>query len=184
MKNIAIPAAIRGRKNRDGKYVQRLEPHDPGCANTITTVQKDNVIITGKTLKELTRPVSHCIEASYFHGVTLRKNTGLPRRQMVLKDSHVRRLTPLECWRLMGFDDTDIGKARAALNDRFHKGKDRADSQLYKQAGNSVVVDVLVHIMENLHSSMPYLFENMTVGSFFSGIGAFEKALMRLEDAA
>ena len=39
------------------------------------------------------------------------------------------------------------------------------------------MVDVLCAILDELHSAMPYLFEDMTVGSFFSGIGAFEKAL-------
>lgn len=35
--------------------------------------------------------------------------------------------------------------------------------------------------MENLYDAMPYLFDGMVVGSFFSGIGAFEKALTRLQ---
>ena len=35
--------------------------------------------------------------------------------------------------------------------------------------------------MKNLYDAMPYLFENMVVGSFFSGIGAFEKALEKLQ---
>jgi site-specific DNA-cytosine methylase len=48
----------------------------------------------------------------------------------------IRKLTPKECWRLMGFDDTDFEKA-AAVN---------SNSQLYKQAGNSIVVDVLCYI--------------------------------------
>lgn len=62
----------------------------------------------------------------------------------------IRRLTPLECWRLMGFDDEDFYKAKQALNERFYKGKDRSDSQLYKQAGNSIVVNVLEAIFNNL----------------------------------
>ncbi len=37
------------------------------------------------------------------------------------------------------------------------------------------------HIMENLYDAMPYLFDDIVVGSFFSGIGAFEKALTRLQ---
>lgn len=46
----------------------------------------------------------------------------------------VRYLTPLEYWRLMGFDDEDFERAKAA---------GVSDSQLYKQAGNSIVVNVL-----------------------------------------
>lgn len=53
----------------------------------------------------------------------------------------IRKLTPLECWRLMGFDDRD-----------FYKAKDVgiSDTQLYRQAGNSIVVNVLERIFENL----------------------------------
>lgn len=92
----------------------------------------------------------------------------------------VRKLTQKECWRLMGFDDQDFEKAKSAMNENIYNGKDRSGSQLYKQAGNSIVVDVLSAIMKNLHSAMPYLFDDMEVGSFFSGIGAFEKALTNL----
>jgi DNA (cytosine-5)-methyltransferase 1 len=53
----------------------------------------------------------------------------------------IRKLTPLECWRLMGFSDEDFKKA---------KDSGLSDTQLYKQAGNSIVVDVLERIFENL----------------------------------
>ena len=56
------------------------------------------------------------------------------------KGGMVRKLTPLECWRLMGFEDIDFEKA-ARVN---------SNSQLYKQAGNSIVVPVLEGIFENL----------------------------------
>ena len=52
----------------------------------------------------------------------------------VVINNRIRKLTPLECWRLMGFDDDDFYKAKAA---------GVSDNQLYKQAGNSIVVDVL-----------------------------------------
>ena len=53
----------------------------------------------------------------------------------------IRKLTPKECWRLMGFDDSDVDKCIAA---------NISNTQLYKQAGNSIVVDVLEHIFRNL----------------------------------
>ena len=53
----------------------------------------------------------------------------------------IRKLTPLECYRLMGFDDADFYKAKAA---------GVSDSQLYKQAGNSIVVNVLEAIFKQL----------------------------------
>lgn len=83
----------------------------------------------------------------------------------------IRKLTPLECWRLMGFSDEDFYKAKAA---------GVSNSQLYKQAGNSIVVDVLYYIFKELYDVMPYLFDDLKVGSYFSGIGAFEKGLDRL----
>ena len=55
-------------------------------------------------------------------------------------DFRIRKLTPKECWRLMGFDDEDFCKAEAV----------NSNSQLYKQAGNSIVVDVIVKIYEKL----------------------------------
>lgn len=51
-----------------------------------------------------------------------------------INDYRIRKLTPKECFRLMDFDDDDIDKCRAV---------GMSDSQLYKQAGNSIVVAVL-----------------------------------------
>lgn len=86
-------------------------------------------------------------------------------------DIRARKITPKESWRLMGFDDLDFEKAQAS---------GVSNSQLYKQAGNSIVVDVLYYIFKNLYTAMPYLFNDLKVGSYFSGIGAFEKGLDRL----
>jgi DNA (cytosine-5)-methyltransferase 1 len=57
----------------------------------------------------------------------------LERKEM--ESYRIRRLTPLECWRLMGFSDKDF---RAAEADEIN-----SDTQLYAQAGNSIVVNVL-----------------------------------------
>lgn len=54
----------------------------------------------------------------------------------VIENLRIRKLTTKECWRLMGFADADFEKA-ATVN---------SNSQLYKQAGNSIVVDVLCYI--------------------------------------
>ena len=53
----------------------------------------------------------------------------------------IRKLTPLECWRLQGFTDEQFYKAK---NDGV------SDSQLYKQAGNSVTVNVIDAIARKL----------------------------------
>ena len=52
----------------------------------------------------------------------------------------IRKLTPLECWRLMGFSDEDYGKAKAV----------NSNTQLYKQAGNSIVKQVLMAIFKQM----------------------------------
>lgn len=62
----------------------------------------------------------------------------------------VRKLIPLEYWRLMDFDDEDFERARAAMNDLFYNGADKSSSQMYKQAGNSIVVAVLEKDIEQL----------------------------------
>lgn len=52
----------------------------------------------------------------------------------------IRKLTPRECYRLMGFDDEDFDRAKEV----------NSDTQLYKQAGNSIVVNVLEAIFKEM----------------------------------
>ena len=58
----------------------------------------------------------------------------------IQKVVRVRRLTPREYYRLMGFSDEDYEKVAAELS----------ETQLYKTAGNSIVVNVLEGIMRQL----------------------------------
>lgn len=58
----------------------------------------------------------------------------------VTNDLRIRKLTPKECWRLMGIDDEDFEKAQKVVS----------NSQLYRQAGNGIVVDVFAKILEGL----------------------------------
>ena len=51
----------------------------------------------------------------------------------------IRKLTPRECWRLMGFLDEEFDRVHGISN-----------SQLYKQAGNSIVVNVLSALLSQL----------------------------------
>ena len=59
----------------------------------------------------------------------------------VVQDIKIRKLTPTECWRLMGFEDQDVQKCIDA---------GISNAQLYKMAGNSIVVTVLQEILKNL----------------------------------
>jgi DNA (cytosine-5)-methyltransferase 1 len=66
--------------------------------------------------------------------------TSVQKDSMVQTQMRIRKLTPKECYRLMGFDDSDYEKA-ASVN---------SNTQLYKQAGNSIVVPVVQGILEQL----------------------------------
>lgn len=100
--------------------------------------------------------------------ITNKENHGTVNTVVDKTQYRIRKLTPKECWRLMGFSD-----------DAFEKAKNAgiSNTQLYKQAGNSIVTHVLYHIYMELYKAMPYLFDDLKVGSYFSGIGAFETAL-------
>lgn len=65
-------------------------------------------------------------------------------RDVVTSDYRIRKLTPRECFRLMGFDDSDFDKVEGNLS----------NTQLYKQAGNSIVVNVLEEIYKELFKSI------------------------------
>lgn len=127
--------------------VQRLEPNSQGIANTLTTVQKDNYVAepinampdgTCRTLKNQYYKTSKAnFERSSTFGAT-----------GVSYGLRIRKLTPKECFRLMGFDDDAFSKAEAV----------NSNTQLYKQAGNSIVVDVLENLFCSLRESLPEVF--------------------------
>ena len=66
--------------------------------------------------------------------LTTRANQG------VIENARIRKLTPKECWRLQGWNDEDFEKARSVCS----------DTQLYKQAGNGVTVNVIYEIAKRL----------------------------------
>lgn len=65
-------------------------------------------------------------------------------------DYRIRKLTLLECWRLMDFDDEDYWKARGALEEIYYNGRDQSNSQMHKMADNSITVGVLEEIFKKL----------------------------------
>ena len=76
----------------------------------------------------------------YCDTLTASMGTGGGNVPILSNNLKIRKLTPKECWRLMGFDDADYEKA----------SKVNSNTQLYKQAGNSIVVNVLEAILRNL----------------------------------
>lgn len=129
--------ASRGRYNADGSTSQNYEFNETGCTNTITTIQKDNLVVEPKIVdikssEKFARPQPQ-------NGVV---NTIITTSKFGIDEiDRIRRLTPKECWRLMGFDDIDFDKAQQA---------GLSNTQLYKQAGNSVVVNVIEAIFKKL----------------------------------
>ena len=136
---------------------QRIEFNKNGTSNTITTVQKDNYVVETSVpfvdkkykqfqdkngyIPEMFNPYN-CAEIKEFAPTQLAQGDSVTKSSTVLlhSDFRIRKLTPLECWRLMGFTDEQFRKA-AEVN---------SNSQLYKQAGNSIVVDVLYYLFKNL----------------------------------
>lgn len=137
--------ASRGRnpKNPSDRTVgspteQRLEINKQGTSNTITTVQKDNYVV--EPLGTLATNNSERFGPGYMEGLSKTLKANKHDISVVHNNYRIRKITPKECWRLMGFSDED-----------FHKAEEvNSNSQLYKQAGNSIVVDVLEAIFKQL----------------------------------
>lgn len=156
-----VAAAMRGRKaNEDEPYEQQLEINPSGVANTITSAQKDSLIIEPSVKPSVAKNIEReseqimCSDKDFYtcectssyadNKVGLKVSPSLRASNSSTyaktNSNRVRKLTPKECWRLMGFYDEDFEKA----------AKVNSNTQLYKQAGNSIVVDVLEAILGNL----------------------------------
>lgn len=115
---------------------QRLEINLTGCTNTLTSVQKDNYIVEPKVIQN-----SHGFNKGgiFENAPTITSGGKYQDNNFVLENYRIRKLTPRECWRLMGVKDEQF--------DRLHG---ISNLQLYKLAGNSIVVNVLEGIFKCL----------------------------------
>lgn len=140
---------------------QVLEPNVDGVCNALTTVQKDNMMLEKAILTPKRTEYGKQIRKAYESGEIKESRHNMtnlePRTDgvcntitTVQKDNmlleiteqyRIRKLTQKETWRLMGFSDEDYEKA-AEVNSK---------TQLYKQAGNSIVKDVLMAIFSQLN---------------------------------
>jgi len=156
---VMLPAvgALRGRPTKEGKYIQNLEVKDEQISNTITTVHKDNVIL----VPQATRAGYAAAEVGDgIYTNRCKSKRGVVQKSMIpcLKTTvsdvgvvvndkddliNIRRLTPRECWRLMGWSDERIDRA-------FESGC--SETQYYKMAGNSIVVNVLIEVFKSLQN--------------------------------
>lgn len=114
-------------------------PSDRSAGLKVRTANKQGYdIATDGDGVDLSYPQSKTRRGRVGHGVS---KTLMGADYMGTVDNYrIRKLTPKECWRLMGFDDTDFRKAEQV----------NSNTQLYKQAGNSIVVNVLEAILKNL----------------------------------
>jgi DNA (cytosine-5)-methyltransferase 3A len=155
-------AAIRGRYNENGKIIQKLEPRKDNKTNSLTTVQKDNVVLldfnhTEKALKYMNRKIKdgrthwdfgyvHSLDRDKSQSITANTHKGVPYNVLVdfkpkageIKESPkvFRNLTPVEVERLQTVPDNYTDSV--------------SNSQRYKMLGNGWTVDVIVHILKNM----------------------------------
>ena len=128
----------------DGNVIAKTITTRAGCRmddNVIRTKNKrlhsmlDNIDITKVQAIDMYNQTTH---DNVIHTITTRVNDS--NCTAITQNERIRKLTPKECWRLMGFDDEDVEKASEV----------NSNTQLYKQAGNSIVVNVLEAILINL----------------------------------
>lgn len=101
------------------------------CHQVVVEAERTPLKFLGRNGKKTDGDYAFCVDTSQTGGIKETYSDGSLR---------IRKLTPKECWRLMTFDDSDFEKAE----------KVNSNSQLYRQAGNSIVVDVLCAIFENM----------------------------------
>lgn len=131
---------------------QRLEPNSQGICNTLTSIQKDNLVMERATfciggLQEHQTPRTDGISPS----LTAAMGMGGGQTPIINCQYRIRKLTPRECWRLMDFTDEDFEKASEV----------NSNTQLYKQAGNSIVRNVLVAIIGQMLPGKEEIYQNI-----------------------
>lgn len=116
-------------------------------ANTVRTGSMGATMVSEKLPGDIEQNEKNQVYNIKDMHVNLSGRDGNERNYPVnLKDGsyRIRKLTPRECFRLMGFDDSDFDKVEGNLS----------NSQLYKMAGNSIVVNVLEEIYKQLFKAI------------------------------
>ncbi|MDG3142948.1 DNA cytosine methyltransferase [Streptococcus suis] len=143
---------------QEPKIIQKARGYNKGGEHTISPTisshswQENNVLcIREATLKGYSEAgVGDSVNLSHPNSKTRRGRVGKQvantlltgeEQGVVTSQYRIRKLTPRECWRLQGFPDWAFDKAQAV----------NSNSQLYKQAGNSVTVNVIEAIAKQFH---------------------------------
>lgn len=138
------PKCIRVCKNNQSENVEDIAPTQTvncggsGSSATILKREDNNKIKVIGNYMPSGHDASRVVDSNGI-APTVKENHGTVTATNV--DFKIRKLTPKECWKLMGFSDEDFQKA---------SNTGLSNTQLYKQAGNSIVVDVLEKIFKNL----------------------------------
>lgn len=154
-KQIAMPVLTPNRieKRQNGRrFKKNGEP-----MFTLTSQDRHGIAIREATKKGYAEAMEgDSVNTSFPNSKTRRGRVGKQVAQtlqasdinqgVVTNDIRIRKLTPLECWRLQGFTDEQFYKAK---NDGL------SNSQLYKQAGNAVTVNVVDAIVGELEWYYP-----------------------------
>lgn len=124
---------------------QRLEVNMQGTSNCLTSVQKDNLLLENNIQKvgQISSNGSQCGTVISDNGISANLVAGTHgyANSHIATQYRIRKLTPRECGRLIGVSDEDIDKMSAV----------NSNTQLYKQFGNSIVVDVMCAMFKNLN---------------------------------
>lgn len=161
--NVKAIVAMRGRypENPSSRVSglpteQRLEINENDTTNCLTSVQKDNLVLEGSLPIEDDDCKIMQLPRGFNKGAVLEdcptissnsweQNNFLLSGQDNQYRIRIRKLTPKECHRLMGFDDEDWNRCKEIGT---------SDSQGYHQAGNSIVTNVISLITEHLYKAL------------------------------
>ena len=158
-KQIAVPVLTPDRLNKRQNGRRFKEDGEPMF--TLTSQDRHGVVIKDKGLRftddgfhthrnDKKKSSIQGTHVTYKEGKThaltsnhvpMTLQAGEVNQGVVMNDIRIRKLSPLECWRLQGFTD-----------EQFYKAKESgvSNSQLYKQAGNSVTINVVDAIVKQL----------------------------------
>jgi DNA (cytosine-5)-methyltransferase 1 len=143
-------------RDGDGVYINRPEQKrgvvQEGMIQTIKANNTDIGVVVqtnNKRLSQTTKKIKDnetqfldCYNQTTHKEVTptITTRVDASNSSFLYHNLRIRKLTPRECWRLMGCSDEDFDKAQTVCS----------NSQLYKQAGNAIVVDTFQAILKNM----------------------------------
>ena len=137
-----VESILESRNNIDARFYmnQPLVMRENIQASASGLIHIGDLEMAGnQSIKRVYDPTGICPTLTTMEG-------GHRQPKFFLQEEHrVRKLTPLECWRLMGFGDEAFAKVRPFMS----------NAQLYKQAGNSIVIPVLEGIFRQLFKEEP-----------------------------